>query len=303
MRRYFRPLRQNSLFASAIHLLTVLLVFASSLLAAERENTKELEAKAIAGDAQSQYLMGLGNLPLTKKETEQNLEDAYAWLRAAAARGHYRAASELDFVNLALERTERTEKAKTRYQEISALINRRPREELTYRLIANPAVGYRFYASSRWREPKTEGNTVTLQLKTGGIAWLMLDPCTREDDKDLRKRIDSPDPVLAMYWVEVMKKQFGDAQLKKHGPSDGSLKGRYYIVATIPADKKYHTRTSLIVTWPGVDRLITLQFITFEENTQSEIDDFIGLAETYSYTPPDLAKAREDFVKELRSKK
>jgi TPR repeat protein len=81
---------------SAIPLLTILLVFATSLQAAERENTKELEAKAIAGDTQSQYLMGLGNLPLTKKETEQNLEDAYAWLRVAAARGHYRAASQLN---------------------------------------------------------------------------------------------------------------------------------------------------------------------------------------------------------------
>jgi TPR repeat protein len=303
VRRYFRPLRQNTLFALAIHLLTVLLVFATSLLAAERENTKELEAKAIAGDTQSQYLMGLGNLPLTKKETEQNLEDAYAWLRAAAARGHYRAASQLDLVNRSLERTGRTEKAKTRYQEISALIASKPSEELTYRLIANAAIGYKFYISSRWGEPKTEGNTVTLQLKTGGTAWLMLDPCTREDDKDLRERIKSPDPVLAMSLVEVMKKQFGDARLIKHGPSDGSLKEKYYIMAAIPADKQYHPRTSLIVTWPGVDRLVTLQFITFEENAQSEVGDFIGLVETYSYTPPHLTKAMEDFVKGLSPKK
>ena len=176
MRRSLRPLRQGYLFpSSAIHLLTVILGFTASLLAAAGENSKDLEAKAFAGDPRSQYLMGLDSRPLAKKETEQNLEDAYAWIKSAAVRGFYPAAFELEIVNRALERTGRTESAKARYNQISSLIADKPKEEVTFRLIADPAIGYKFYASNRWGEPKIEGDVITLQLKTGGTAWLRLD--------------------------------------------------------------------------------------------------------------------------------
>jgi len=186
---------------------------------------------------------------------------------------------------------------------LSSLIANRPRKELTYRIIADPAVGYRFYISSRWGEPKIDGNTITLRLKTGGVAWITLEPYTREDDKSLRARIKSPDPALASNEIAAMKEQFGDARLLKHGPSDGSLTGRYYIMAEIPADQQYRKRGSLAFLSPGVDRLVTLQFVTFADKVDSEVGDFIGLAETYSYTPPALTKTAERVLGEIESRK
>ena len=248
--------------------------------------------------------MGLDSRPLAKKETEQNLEDAYAWIKSAAVRGFYPAAFELEIVNRALERTGRTESAKARYNQISSLIADKPKEEVTFRLIADPAIGYKFYASNRWGEPKIEGDVITLQLKTGGTAWLRLDSYTSEQDKDMRDRIKAPDPVLAMGFIEMLKKQFGDARLVKHGPSKVAVvKDAYYVIAEIPADQEHHSRAALIVVEPSVDKLVTLEFITFKENVQNESDEFSGLVDTYSYTPPRLTKAMEDFVKGLSSKK
>ena len=300
-----RPNESDSKIAQFLRssLLSAIILVSAAAILAEEGNPRELEAKALAGDPRSQYLMGLDSRPLGKKETEQNLEDAYAWFAAAAARGYYRAAFELDMVNRALQRTGRTEKAKARYREISTLMADKPREELTYRLIEDPAVGYKFYASNRWGEPKTEGNKVTLQLKTGGTAWLMLEPCTPEADKEMRDRIKSSDPVLAMDLVEAMKKQFGDARLIKHWPSNATVAHPYCVLAEIPADTKYRARVSLIVLWPGVDRVVVLQFTAFKETFQSELDEFNGLVETYAYTPPSLTKGMEDFLNGLSLKK
>ena len=74
-------------------------------------------------------------------------------------------------------------------------------------------------------------------------------------------------------------------------------------MAEVPANQQYRERRSLVVMWPGVDKLVMLQFITFEDRAQTEIGDFIGLAETYSYTPPYLTKAMEGFINGLSSKK
>ncbi len=279
------------------------MIFAVATFASEKEEPKALRAKALSGDAHSLYLMGLDCRPLTAKETEQNLEDAYAWLRAAAARGYYRAAAELEIVNAALERTGRTDKARARYQELAVLVAKRPKEEPTYRLISDPAIGYKFYASSQWGAPTIDGDILTIRLKSGGTAWITLQPCSAEMDKDMRERIKSSDPVLAMGMVELMKSQLGDVRLIKHGPSkDTIVRATYYVIAEIPANNDYRARASLMVLWPGVDKLVMLQFITFKESVRNESDEFSGIVETYNYTPPHLTKAMETFVNGLKVK-
>jgi hypothetical protein len=112
-------------------------VFGAILLAvcaAGAENPKENRDKALAGDPRSQFLMGLD-------ASKDSLEDAYAWFRASASRGHYPAAFQLDCVNGALQRAGRLEQAKVRYGEISALIAGEPAEVTTFRRIEDAAVG------------------------------------------------------------------------------------------------------------------------------------------------------------------
>jgi hypothetical protein len=294
----------RGLFPSAVRLLAFHLLLTASLLASELENPKALEARALAGDRRSQYLLGLDSRPLTKKESEQNLEEAYAWFKSAAVRGYYPAAFELEMVTLALNRTGRAGKASERYNEISAGITQKPKQEVVFRHIADPAIGYKFYASNRWGEPKIKGDLITLQLRTGGVAWLRLDAYTREQDKEMRTRIKSPDPVLAMELVEGLRNQFGDARLVKHGPwKAAGVKDSYYVVAEIPADKKWRSRISLVVIEPSVNKLVTLQFTSYTENFDSEWEDFSGVIDTYSYTSPHLTRAMEDFVNGLNSKK
>jgi len=288
---------------ATIRVLFVSVVFGASIQASENGTTNDLEARAVAGDAHAQFLLGFGRTAETK-DHKQNLEDAYAWLRCSSIRGYYPAAFHLESVTRALDQKGQLQKAKERYIEVSAMIADKPSEEVTFRLIADNAIGYKFYISSRWEEPKTENSIITLRLKTGGTAWLRLYPRTREDDKDLRDRIKAPDPVLALQMVEMLQKQFGNAKLMKHGPSRVAVaKDAYYVVAEIPAANGYSARTAFIILEPCVDKMAALEFITYTTNAQTESEEFFGLVETYDYTPPDLTRAMDNFLNEIRAKK